>query len=197
MSIRSKWLAIGAVALAGAVGAPLAMESEAAADPAPRAGAVRLVADLSDRQLYVVQGDNVERTYSVAIGKAEHPTPQGEFRIRRIIWNPRWVPPEAKWARGKQARAPGDPRNPMGRVKMFFKEPDYYVHGTHQEDSLGQAESHGCIRMRNADVIDLAKVVMEHGGESREPGWFRRVVNRVTHTQDVRLSQPVQFEVRE
>jgi lipoprotein-anchoring transpeptidase ErfK/SrfK len=197
MSIRSKWLAIGAVALAGAVGTPLAMESEAAADPAPRADAVRLVVDLSDRQLNVVQGDEVARTYSVAIGKAEHPTPQGEFRIRRIIWNPRWVPPEAKWARGKRARAPGDPRNPMGRVKMFFKEPDYYVHGTHQEDSLGQAESHGCIRMRNADVIDLAKVVMEHGGENREPGWFRRVVNRVTHTQDVRLSQPVQFEVRE
>ena len=197
MSIRSKWLAIGAVALAGAAATPFALESEAAAGPAPAADAVRLVVDLSDRQLSVVQGDEVERTYSVAIGKPAHPTPQGEFRIQRIIWNPRWVPPDASWARGKRARGPGDPRNPMGRVKMFFKEPDYYVHGTHQEDSLGQAESHGCIRMRNADVIDLAKVVMEHGGENREPGWFQRVVNRVTSTQDVRLSQPVQFEVRE
>ncbi|MEW5929969.1 MAG: L,D-transpeptidase [Gemmatimonadota bacterium] len=194
MSIHGKWLAVGAVALAGAA-APLAHETEAA--PAPKADAVRLVVDLSDRQLYVVQGDDVERTYSVAIGKPAHPTPQGEFRIRRIIWNPRWVPPDASWAKGKRARGPGDPRNPMGRVKMFFKEPDYYVHGTHQEDSLGQAESHGCIRMRNADVIDLAKIVMEHGGENREPGWFRRVVNRVTHTQDVRLSDPVRFEVRE
>lgn len=195
MSIHGKWLAIGAVALAGAAATPLATETEAA--PAPRADAVRLVVDLSDRQLSVVQGDEVERTYSVAIGKPAHPTPQGEFRIRRIIWNPRWVPPDASWARGKRARGPGDPRNPMGRVKMFFKEPDYYVHGTHQEDSLGQAESHGCIRMRNADVIDLAKIVMEHGGENREPGWFQRVVNRVTHTQDVRLSAPVRFEVRD
>lgn len=196
MSIRHKWLATFAAALAGAAATPLALDSEAAAGPAP-ASAVRVVVDLSERQLYVVEGDDVERTYSVAVGKPDHPTPEGEFRIRRIVWNPRWVPPDAKWARGKRPRAPGDPRNPMGRVKMFFSEPDYYVHGTHEEDSLGRAESHGCIRMRNADVIDLAKIVMQHGGENREPGWFRRVVNRVTHTQDVRLSQPVRFEVRQ
>jgi hypothetical protein len=48
MSIRSKWLAIGAVALAGAAATPFALESEAAAEPAPAADAVRLVVDLSD-----------------------------------------------------------------------------------------------------------------------------------------------------
>lgn len=197
MSIKRKWLATGAVVLAAAGAAPFSFDSEAAAGPAPEAEAIKLVVDLSDRELYVIQGGEVERTYSVAVGKPEHPTPRGEFRIRRIIWNPRWVPPDAAWARGKKARAPGDPQNPMGRVKMFFKEPDYYVHGTHAEDSLGQAESHGCIRMRNGDVIELAKLVMQNGGENREPGWFRRVINRVTHTQDVRLSDPVRFEVRQ
>ncbi|HEX2187800.1 MAG TPA: L,D-transpeptidase [Longimicrobiaceae bacterium] len=196
MTILHKWLAIGAAALAGAGATPLAAGVEASARPAPDADAVRLVVDLSDRELYVLRGGEVERTYAVAVGKPEHPTPKGEFGIRRIIWNPRWVPPDASWARGKKPRAAGDPQNPMGRVKMFFKEPDYYVHGTHQEDSLGRAESHGCIRMRNDDVIDLAKVVMQSGGEHREPGWFRRVINRVTQTQDVRLSQPVSFEVR-
>lgn len=196
MSIRRRWLAIGAAVLAGAGATPVAAGSEAAAGPVPDAEPVRVVVDLSDRELYVIRGGEVERSYPVAVGKPGHPTPKGEFGIRRIIWNPRWVPPDAGWARGKKARAPGDPQNPMGRVKMFFKEPDYYVHGTHQEDSLGRAESHGCIRMRNDDVIDLAKVVMQAGGENREPGWFRRVVNRVTHTQDVRLSRPVRFEVR-
>ncbi|HEV2145996.1 MAG TPA: L,D-transpeptidase [Longimicrobiaceae bacterium] len=193
----SKWLAIGAVALAGSASTPLSLDSRAAAEVPGRASSVRVVVDLSDRELYVISGENVERTYSVAVGKPDHPTPKGTFRIQRVIWNPRWVPPDASWAKGKKARAPGDPQNPMGRVKMFFKEPDYFIHGTHAEDSLGRAESHGCIRMRNADVVDLAKVVMEHGGARREPGWFRRVVNRVTQTQEVRLSQPVRFEVRQ
>jgi len=196
MSLRCKWLTVLSLVLAGAVSAPAAFQAEAAAEPAPPAKSVRLVVDLSDRELHVIDGDRVERSYPVAIGKPGHPTPTGEFRIRRIIWNPKWVPPDSEWAKGKKAREPGDPRNPMGRVKMFFKEPDYYVHGTHEEDSLGRAESHGCIRMRNADVIELAKLVMEHGGESREPGWFRRVLNRVTRTQEVGLSAPLSFEVR-
>lgn len=193
---RCRWLAVGVAVLASAAATPRPAGAEAAGGPVEDAAALRVVVDLSDRELYVIRGGEVERTYPVAIGKPGHPTPRGEFRIRRIIWNPGWVPPDAAWARGKKARAPGDPQNPMGRVKMFFKEPDYYVHGTHQEDSLGRAESHGCIRMRNDDVIELAKTVMQAGGENREPGWFRRVINRVTHTQDVRLSQPVRFEVR-
>ena len=70
----------------------------------------------------------------------------------------------------------------MGRVKIFFAEPDYYIHGTEAEESLGTAASHGCLRMSNDDVIELARLVMEHGGEARSPNWFRRILNRVTDT---------------
>ena len=152
--------------------------------------------DLSDRQLYVIQGGQTVQTYSVAIGKADYPTPRGGFAIRRLVWNPRWVPPDSKWARDKVARGPGDPKNPMGKVKIFFKEPDYYLHGTREVDSLGQAESHGCLRMRNADVIELAKQVMAHGGKPMPTSWFSRVVNRVRSTQEVRLSVPVPITVQ-
>jgi lipoprotein-anchoring transpeptidase ErfK/SrfK len=158
---------------------------------------VRVVVDLSDRQLYVMHGEDVVRTYSVAVGTSLHPTPTGSFTIRHIIWNPRWVPPDAKWARGKRPRAPGSPLNPMGKVKLFFQEPDYYIHGTRDEDSLGQAESHGCVRMRNGEVADLARIVMESGGAPRPPSWWRRILNRVTHTEEVRLSDPVRVTVRE
>jgi lipoprotein-anchoring transpeptidase ErfK/SrfK len=159
-------------------------------------GPFSVTVDLSDRMLYVMRGEEVVREYRVAIGQSAHPTPTGSFNVRRLIWNPRWVPPDAAWARNRRPREPGDPRNPMGRVKIFFQAPDYYIHGTHEEDSLGQAESHGCIRMRNDDVIELARMVMENGGESRSPGWFQGVINRVRHTQDVRLSQPVSLRVR-
>src|SRR5690349_3319420 len=105
-----------------------------------------ITVDLSDRVLYVMNGDEVAHEYPVAIGQPRHPTPTGAFSVRRLVWNPRWVPPDAAWAREKRPREPGDPRNPMGRVKIFFQAPDYYIHGTRETDSLGQAESHGCIR---------------------------------------------------
>jgi lipoprotein-anchoring transpeptidase ErfK/SrfK len=155
-----------------------------------------ITVDLSDRMLYVIRGDETVREYRVAVGKPRHPTPRGNFRVQRLVWNPRWVPPDAEWAKDKKAREPGDPRNPMGRVKIFFRQPDYYIHGTRETDSLGEAESHGCIRMRNSEAIELARMVMENGGASRSPGWFRRVINRVRSTQEVHLSQPVQFRVR-
>jgi murein L,D-transpeptidase YcbB/YkuD len=81
-------------------------------------------------------------------------------------------------------------------VKIFFQPPDYYIHGTRETDSLGQAESHGCIRMRNADVIALARMVMQNGGAPRSAGWFTRVINRIRSTQDVRLSEPVLVQIR-
>ncbi|MBD0321239.1 MAG: L,D-transpeptidase, partial [Gemmatimonadetes bacterium] len=152
--------------------------------------------DLSDRKLYVMENGETVESYSVAIGQPKHPTPRGSFAARRIVWNPRWVPPNERWARNKAARAPGDPRNPMGRVKIFFSDPDYYIHGTRDVDSLGEAESHGCVRMRNSEVIALAKRVMANGGARRDPSWFRRVLNRVTSTQEVRLSEPVPVRVR-
>ena len=159
------------------------------------AASLQLKVDLSARQLQVIEGGDVVESYPVAIGKPSYPTPKGTFRIRRIIWNPRWVPPDSKWAKNKIARAPGDPKNPMGRVKIFFQEPDYYIHGTREVDSLGQAESHGCIRMRNSDVVALAQRVMAAGGKPAEEGFIRRVINRVRSTREVRLSSPVTFEV--
>lgn len=178
-------------ALAGMAAIP----NRAPADEASAAG-ISLVADLSDRELYVRRGDETIRTYTVAVGHPKHPTPRGNFRVRRVVWNPAWVPPDAEWAKDKKPRAPGDPKNPVGRVKMFFQEPDYYIHGTRETDSLGQAESKGCIRMRNGDVISLAKLVMENGGSSRPPAWYRRVINSVRRTREVYLDESIPLTVR-
>ena len=164
--------------------------AEVAAAPA------RLEVDLSERVLKVMVGEDVAASYSVAVGTGEHPTPTGTFQIRRIVWNPSWTPPDAEWARDKEPTPPGDPNNPMGRVKIFFSEPDYYIHGTENESSLGSAASHGCLRMRNSEVIELARTVMENGGEARSPNWFRRIINRIRDTEEVRLSTPVTVTVR-
>ena len=70
------------------------------------------------------------KSYDVAVGAAEHPTPTGNFNIKKLVWNPAWVPPDVKWAKGSTAKSPGQAANPMKMVKIFFQEPDYYIHGT-------------------------------------------------------------------
>lgn len=191
------WLATTAtlsIAAIAAVTVPATREVASATEPG--VAAVRLEVDLSERTLHVIENGSISASYAVAIGKPSYPTPKGTFSIRRIIWNPRWVPPDSKWAKNKTAKAPGEPGNPMGRVKIFFSEPDYYIHGTREVDSLGQAESHGCVRMRNADVIELAKLIMAAGGKPVEAGFVRRVINRVRSTREVRLSSPVTIQIK-
>jgi lipoprotein-anchoring transpeptidase ErfK/SrfK len=159
------------------------------------AAELRLEVDLGQRELIaVVDGDVIER-FPVSIGTEDYPTPVGSFTIRKVIWNPSWHPPESKWARDKSPKEPGDPDNPMKRVKMFFKEPDYYIHGTAAEDSLGKAESHGCIRMSKEDVTRLAQLVMEHGGKPMPEPWYKRILRRKT-TQVVYLAEPVPVSIQ-
>jgi lipoprotein-anchoring transpeptidase ErfK/SrfK len=156
--------------------------------------ALRLEVDLSDRELVAsVDGGESER-FAVAVGKDSYPTPAGTFSIRKVILNPSWVPPDSKWARGKTAKPPGHPENPMKLVKMFFKEPDYYIHGTADEDSLGGAESHGCIRMSEEDVTRLTRLVMEHGGKPMPEPWYRRIFRRKS-TKVVYLETPVPIAI--
>jgi lipoprotein-anchoring transpeptidase ErfK/SrfK len=150
--------------------------------------------DLSDRELIVVMDGRELERFPVAVGTDKYPTPEGTFSIRKVIWNPAWTPPDSKWARGKSPKSPGDPDNPMKRVKMYFKDPDYYIHGTGDEASLGKAESHGCIRMHPEDVTRLGQMVMEHGGKPKPEPWYRRIFRRKT-TEVVYLEAPVPVEI--
>ena len=160
----------------------------------PLAAELRLEIDLSDRELQVVEDGNVIESFSVAVGEEKYPTPKGKFSIRKVIWNPAWVPPDSKWARKETPKPPGHPDNPMKRVKMFFGEPDYYIHGSDDRDSLGRAESHGCIRMSPEDVTRLAQLVMTHGGKPMPEPWYRRIFRRKV-TKVVYLKAPVPVEI--
>lgn len=153
-----------------------------------------LVADLSERQLYIYKDGETIGTYAVAVGKPKNPTPRGNFAIKKVVWNPSWVPPDAPWARGKKPKEPWHPANPMKTVKLFFSEPDYYIHGTGELESLGTAASHGCLRMSPTDVAEVARIVMENGGAPREPSWFEEVINGGA-TKTVKLPNPVRMSV--
>jgi lipoprotein-anchoring transpeptidase ErfK/SrfK len=155
-----------------------------------------LRANLRARILTVQRGDSTLKTYAVAVGQDTYPTPLGSFSIRKIVWNPSWhPPPNSEWAKGKTAKGPGDPGNPMKVVKIFFEEPDYYIHGTDDVESLGSAASHGCLRMDPDEVADLAKIIMEHGGQPHEENWFWRIIHSRREEKVVYLDNPISLTI--
>lgn len=153
--------AINALRPETAAGAALA--DSAAEDTAQPAKPKRqIVPDVEVRvnipsgRLELVDGDSVVRSYRVSVGSARYPTPVGSYLLATVIWNPWWnPPPESDWARDREPVPPG-PGNPMGRVKLHMDEL-IYIHGTTSEGRLGAPASHGCIRMSNTDVVDLAR----------------------------------------
>jgi lipoprotein-anchoring transpeptidase ErfK/SrfK len=178
-----------------AIGGPSRSRADASAPPGePAANSVRVRVSLGQRRLVIENGGQVVREFGVAIGAPSHPTPRGGFRIRKMIWNPAWVPPDEKWARGKKARDPGDPKNPMQAVKIFFREPDYYIHGTNDPRSIGTAASHGCLRMTARDAAELGAYLMKHGGQPRGESWFRRVL-RFGRSTVVYLGNPIPMSI--
>ena len=156
---------------------------------------IRMRIDLSERKLYVEDNGEEIRSFNVAVGTDRHPTPRGSFDVSRMIWNPRWVPPDSEWAKDEKTREPGDPKNPMGRVKIFFREPDYYIHGTNAESSIGTAASHGCVRMLNNEVIELAQLLIDRTGTPVQPGLIKRLINRIRQTRELRLETSVPLRV--
>ncbi|HJQ10749.1 MAG TPA: L,D-transpeptidase [Gemmatimonadaceae bacterium] len=203
MTLSRKNLALLALIASAAAGrgaiAQVGVPEQAASagrDTTTHMAPVSLQADLSKRMIFVKRGGETIKTYQVAVGQERYPTPTGTFSIRKIVWNPSWHPPPGSaWAKGKTPKGPGEPGNPMKVVKMFFKEPDYYIHGTGDVGSLGEAESHGCLRMDPEEVADLAKLVMTEGGEPREENWFWRLIHFRREQKVVYLDQPVSLTI--
>src|SRR5258708_38106328 len=71
-----------------------------------------LEASLSERKLSVMRDGETIGSYPIAVGSSTHPTPPGSYRIRTIVWNPDWIPPDAACARGHAPPAPADAATP-------------------------------------------------------------------------------------
>ncbi|MCY9664185.1 L,D-transpeptidase family protein [Paenibacillus alginolyticus] len=80
------------------------------------------------------------KTYTVAVGNSSTPTPVGEYQViyKGKDWGPsfgpRWLGLNVPWG-------------------------SYGIHGTNKPNSIGQHLSHGCIRMRNSDVMELFEII--------------------------------------
>jgi len=91
------------------------------------------------RLVVILHGKKI-KSYPVSVGNPSTPTPVGEYRIRSKGKNwgpsfgPRWLGLNVPWG-------------------------IYGIHGTNKAYSIGQHLSHGCIRMRNRDVIELFEMI--------------------------------------
>ena len=87
------------------------------------------------------------RTFQVATGRSEYPTPLGKFEVVNKQLDPWWYPPTGSaWAKDAKPIPPG-PGNPLGTRWMGLSAPYVGIHGTPDAASIGYSASHGCIRM--------------------------------------------------
>ena len=119
---------------------------------------VSTVVDLEARHVFFLFGEEVAAVWPVAIGAPGNDTPEGAYVVGELI-------PEPPWFRPGEPMIPfGDPANLLGTRWVGWNEEDggathYGFHGTWEPESIGQAVSDGCIRLRNEDVEHLYQII--------------------------------------
>ena len=117
-----------------------------------------VVVKTSERALYYVLGNGQAVRYPVGVGRAGKQW-TGTAMINGKQLSPAWSPPD-EVKRDKPSLPNlipgGSPSNPMGAAAMTLSGGgEYAIHGTNDARSIGGFVSYGCIRMYNADVLDL------------------------------------------
>ncbi len=120
-----------------------------------------IVINTAERRLYLVQPGGMALRYGIGVGKVGFQW-KGMHKITAKKEFPGWTPPPEMRARQKGLPAHmkgGDPDNPLGTHALYLGSTLYRIHGSSDPDSVGEAESSGCFRLRNVDVADLYKRV--------------------------------------
>ena len=121
------------------------------------ASAGTVVVRTGERRLYYVLGDGRAIRYPVGVGRAGKQW-TGQAYIDGKHLRPAWSPPsDVKRDRPSLPNVipGGSPRNPMGAAALTLSGGEYAIHGTNAPGSIGGFVSYGCIRMHNADIVDL------------------------------------------
>jgi lipoprotein-anchoring transpeptidase ErfK/SrfK len=107
------------------------------------------------KRLTLFDGPRAVRSFGIATGTAQYPTPLGNYSIATMQRDPWWIPPpDSDWAKDSKPIPPG-PGNPLGTRWMGLTAPLVGIHGTPDAASIGYSASHGCIRMHVPDAEAL------------------------------------------
>lgn len=110
-------------------------------------GPFSAMVDLSDFELTVHSHGYFVRKYRVGVGRDDS-SPTGTFAVQNKVIDPQYTDPDGN------VIASGAPNNPLGKRWIDIGD-GFGIHGTIQPNSIGRAESRGCIRMLNEDVEEV------------------------------------------
>jgi lipoprotein-anchoring transpeptidase ErfK/SrfK len=115
-----------------------------------------VIIDTAHTFLYLTLGQGMAMRYGIGVGRQGFTWSGTESIVRKAEW-PDWIPPAQMVAR--QPYLPrwvgGGPGNPLGARALYLGNTEYRIHGTNDPTSIGKHVSSGCIRLQNADIIDL------------------------------------------
>jgi lipoprotein-anchoring transpeptidase ErfK/SrfK len=155
----SRWLAAGSAALllAATTAMPQSAQAREIVGFSGAYSSGTVVVKTSERSLYYVLGNGKAVRYPVGVGRTGKQW-TGTTIISGKHLKPAWSPP-ADVKRDKphlpNVIAGGAPGNPMGAAALTLMGGEYAIHGTNNPGSIGGFVSYGCIRMYNADILDL------------------------------------------
>jgi hypothetical protein len=119
-----------------------------------------LLLDQSRHELTLFLGGKKHKSWIVATGTGEYPTPLGRYEVTLKRYMPTWVNPAPDgWGSNMPASIPPGRDNPLGVRALNWDAPAIRFHGTQAVNSLGTSASHGCVRMSNADIVELYDLV--------------------------------------
>ena len=123
-----------------------------------------VVVDKSEGVLKVLdKADNLVAQFPVTMGSGKDPLPLGTWKATTYAYLPPFhYQPDLFWdvddGKAEQRLAPG-PNGPVGVAWLDLTKEHYGIHGTPEPSTIGRAESHGCIRMTNWDVLRLSQML--------------------------------------
>ncbi|WP_209888765.1 L,D-transpeptidase family protein [Rhizobium leguminosarum] len=142
----------------------------------PREGKVkRIEADRKTGQVLAYAEDGaLLAIFPATIGSEDNPAPSGKHKVKGVARMPVYrYDPKLNFKQGKNDKVltiPKGPNGPVGTVWIDLTEPTYGIHGTPEPKLIDKVGSHGCVRLTNWDVEELAGMV--------KPGVLVDFVNR-------------------
>jgi lipoprotein-anchoring transpeptidase ErfK/SrfK len=130
---------------------------------APPGPAAQVLVSKSKRVVMAMDsGGHILASYPATMGSEHDPLPIGRWKILGVSRNP-WFHynPDLFWDAKEHEKAaiPPGPNNPVGVCWIDLSKPHYGIHGTPEPSQIGKTQSHGCIRLTNWDVSELAQMI--------------------------------------
>lgn len=100
-------------------------------------------------------------SYPATIGSSEFPSPSGSMKVAALAMEPNYTfdPKSQNWGPDKTFILPPGPNNPVGGTWIDLGKDGYGIHGSPDPQLVAKNASHGCVRLTNWDVAELAKAV--------------------------------------